>query len=128
MPKPQILEGFPSWLWIDYGPYMAVIEYWRDGDTPVLTADVGLDVYPTIAVRLERYSARESHEEGGEADLALALSIAPRGTYCQLYTRLRVRSKAEFTSFDRYVGSIVLSGGVDLSGKLDELKREGITM
>ena len=60
MPRPKNLREFPQEMHTGYGPYSATVEYCRDGDTAVVIADVGLDTYPVVAVRLEDVNAPES--------------------------------------------------------------------
>lgn len=104
--KPAGFDGYPDRLGVAYGPYMAVIDRWIDGDTVVVVADAGLDHYPVVAIRLDGVRAPELHEPGGDGMLRFCELTFPPGTHVRLSTHLTPHSRNERRSFTRYVGSL----------------------
>ena len=100
---------------------MAVIDRWIDGDTVVVVADVGLDRYPVVPVRLDGVGAPELHEPGGPEMLRFCCRTYPPGTHVQLSTRLTPRSRRQKRSFTRYIGSLR-----DTKGSINQSVQEEI--
>lgn len=91
--------------------YKAKIIRWHDGDTALVSIDLGFSVSITAWIRLMDCWAPELNTENGPAALAAARSLAPDGTDCFVVTR-KIDDKQWFESkqlpqtFARYLGTI----------------------
>lgn len=102
MTKPSVLRRYPAALLAlaGYGPYRAVVDSVTDGDTVSVLADVGLDHYPCVSLRLRDVRAVELHTERGPEARAVLEAILPPGTPVVVST-LKDRQ-----TFDRYVADV----------------------
>lgn len=115
MSKPTPLLDYPASDRQPFGPYMAYFDRATDGDTVVVSVDLGFEHYPTVSIRLRGLRAPETHELGGPELTALIEQAAPFGTHCVVYSERTPRSQQQKRSFERYVGDVVLEGGRDLA-------------
>lgn len=126
MAGPGDFKSYPSSLraLAPFGPYRAILDGWRDGDTFVALVDFGLEEHGFRAFRLYGVDAGEldspnpaEQERAGEA-LTAVWAIAPAGTPLVLYTAL---AKDAPRSFDRFVVRVVMGGGFELNRALLDL-------
>jgi endonuclease YncB( thermonuclease family) len=108
MPRPKSFEGFPDELRCEYGPYMAVIDGWHDGDTLSVVLDPGFDAHPCRWIRLLGTSTPELSEPLGHQLLEYVSTNFPSGTHCQIYTQKMVKTGGQVRSFERYVGEVIV--------------------
>lgn len=116
MTKPSefTIGRWPEYMPKDYGPpegYPAVVNRVIDGDTFVAVADVGLETYPFIAVRIAGVNTPESWEpEGDPATVFLMKLILDQPLYVKTTGR----------SFSRWVANVTLEDGRDLADVIIE--------
>lgn len=115
MSKPTPFLDYPAADRLPFGPYMAYMDRATDGDTVVVSMDLGFEHYPTVSIRLRGLHAPESHQLGGPELTALIEQAAPYGTHCVVYSEKTPRSQQQKRSFERYVGDVILEGGRDLA-------------
>lgn len=106
MTKPSLFSKYPVQMRMQYGPYMAVVDYIRDADTVVVAVDVGLKTYVWVAVRLKNVKAPELDQIGGPETRDFVNSLIPHGTPVTLHTN--TLGMMERWNFDRVVGELAL--------------------
>lgn len=95
--------------------YPCVVERVIDGDTYVLTLDLGLHIFRRESCRLLGVNAPEVSTEAGRAVREWARGRVPAGT-------MGVYRSQELDKYGRPLGRLVLADGTDIS---DELLRLG---
>lgn len=102
MTRPAALRAYPIALLAlaGYGPYRAIVDRVVDGDTVVVLADVGLDAYPCVSLRLRDVRAVELRSERGEEARAVLETLLPPGT------PVVVSTFKDRQTFDRYVADV----------------------
>lgn len=115
MSRPTPFLDFPAEDRQPFGPYMAFFDRATDADTVVVCVDVGFDHYPQVSIRLEGLAAPEPHQIGGAELTRFIETVVPYGTHCVIYSEKTPRSARQVMSFARYVGRVILEGGVDLA-------------
>ena len=104
-----------------YGPYVAKVLDWHDGDTAHIDVDLGfseraaaytLDGRPQLSCRIYGINAPELGTDAGKAALAFAQQICPPGTI------VRVLSRSWDKYGGRWDGSIMLPDGTDFAMRM----------
>ncbi len=115
MAKPSAFLDFPTRLPAQFGPYAAVVDHVRDGDTVRVWVDAGFSSYVFVSVRLLGVSAPELHEPGGKEAKAFLEEMLPRDTPVLLRTE---KLSSFVKSFERYVAGIRLADGRDVASEI----------
>ena len=124
MPRPRAFNNFPASLRCEYGPYMAVLDSWTDGDTCKVLCDPGFDETPCRWLRLKDVRAPELWQEGGPETRDFAASLVPEGTPLRVTTTKTPVSGNQKTSLSRYEATLETSSGVDVAAEINRFVAE----
>lgn len=113
MTRPTSFQHVPPVLaaLVRNGPYLAVIDYWHDGDTFFAEIDAGFAEYPFRSIRIAGINAPEITatdpviRAAADASLVFCQQSWPSGTQIVLSTGNLGQS------FDRWVASIMTTTG-----------------